>query len=156
MIGAVVWDFHATLADVTPVLHYLAQGNYDAFYEESLKCHPILPTVNAARQSANLGQSNLLFTGMPDRYRDGLQEWLDEHDVPMSYVAMRTPEDKFAKDYIIKRRMYAEAVNKGFYVIRAWDDSPAVLDLWARLGVETVEMPRLEIAQQVDNTRAAS
>jgi hypothetical protein len=72
---------------------------------------------------------------------------------------MRLLTDGWKKDFVIKYRMFLEVRELGLQVTRAWDDSPGVLDLWGRLGVPVVAMPRGVIPdndERVDNQSAAS
>lgn len=146
MIEAIIYDFHGTLVDVSELLPLLSAGDYDGFYEASLTCPPIGLTAHAARQSHRSGYANLLFTGMPDRYIDGLKKWLDIYDIHVDLVSMRSPEDGYTKDFIVKRKMYLQAVDLGYYVMRAWEDSPAVIELWKRQGIPVEEVPRYPAA----------
>lgn len=155
MIEAVIYDFHGTLADVREILPLVAEKKYDEFYEASLSCPPIESVVSAAQHSAQAGYSNLLLTGMPVRYREGLEEWLRRHGISVSLLMMRLPEDGFKKDFVVKRRMYVNLLDLGYYVVRAYEDSPAVIDLWKRQGVPVEEMPRLDLPLRVDNQIAA-
>lgn len=145
MVEAIIYDFHGTLVDVRDLLPLLSDGNYDGFYEASLSGEPIGLTAHAARQSHKSGYANLLFTGMPDRYAEGLKKWLTLYDVYMDVISMRKPEDGYAKDFVVKRQMYLQAVDLGYYVMRAWEDSPAVIDLWKRQGIPVEEVPRYPV-----------
>jgi hypothetical protein len=138
---AVIYDFHGTLANVSSIRHLLAARDYDGFYAGSLSCPPIESTVLAARWSHEAGYANLLLTGMPDRYASGLSRWLQENGVPIDLVFMRTREDGFKKDFIVKKRMYLDVVDRGYYVVRAWEDSPAVVDLWKLQGIPVDVVP---------------
>lgn len=157
MRQAVIYDFHGTLADVSGLRHLLAKRDYDGFYEGSLSCPVIESTVQAARRSHDAGYVNLLFTGMPDRYAVGLSKWLQENQVPIDLISMRTKEDGFKKDFVIKKRMYLDAVNLGYYVIRAWEDSPRVVDLWKSQGIPVDVVPGYDenlVIGQVDKSPA--
>jgi hypothetical protein len=159
MIEASIFDFHGTLVDVSPVLPLIAERDYDGFYAGSLSCLPILPTVREARYSREAGNVNLLLTGMPEKYRDGLTDWLTRYEVPVDYILMREPKDRFTKDFIVKRRMYEQLVDMGYYVVRAWEDSPGVIDLWKKLGIDVIEMPRIYLdgkSVRVDNVETVS
>lgn len=147
MIEAVIYDFHGTLADTRGILHLIRDRKYDEFYEASLSCPPIESVVLAAQHSAQAGYANLLLTGMPFRYYDGLQEWLRQHGVPTSLTLMRMPEDGYKKDFVVKQRMYSNLLDLGYYVVKAWEDSPAVIDLWKRQAVPVEEMPRILISE---------
>lgn len=154
-----MYDFHGTLADVTDALPLLRDGDYDGFYEGSLVSPAIESTVLSARHSHEAGYVNLLFTGMPDRYAEGLNQWLIRNNVPIDLIRMRTPEDKHMKDFIVKRRMYLEIVDLGYCVMRAWEDSPAVIDFWRRQAIPVVPVPRREeilVTRQVDNSPPSS
>lgn len=142
---ATIYDFHGTLADVSPILPLVEQKKYDEFYEASLSCTPIHPTVLAARQSRQDEHVNFLLTGMPRRYESGLKAWLKFHQVPIDHIYMREPSDGYKKDFLIKRRMYNDLVSRGYYVVRAWEDSPGVVDLWKSLGIDHVEVIPREI-----------
>lgn len=141
MRPAVIYDFHGTLADVSGIHHLLAVRDFDGFYKESLSCPPIESTALTAQQTHEAGYENLLFTGMPDRYADGLTEWLSRHGVPIDLIRMRTEEDGFKKSFVVKRRMYLEIVDLGYYVMRAWEDNPHDADLWHHQGVPVTLVP---------------
>lgn len=140
MVPANVFDFHGTLVDVTSIHHLLERRNYDGFYSGSLNCPPIPSTVAEARRSRDSGYTNLLFTGMSGGYHEGLRDWLSRHDVPIDYIAMRGEKDR-RKAFVIKREMYLKAVDDGYYITRAWDDDPSVIDLWNAMGVPAVLVP---------------
>jgi hypothetical protein len=156
MIEAVIYDFHGTLTDVREILPLVRARKYDEFYEASLSCPPIESVVLAAKHSAEAGYANLLLTGMPERHREGLEEWLRLHGVPVSLLMMRMPQDGYRKDFVIKARMYSELLDKGYYVMRAFEDSPAVSDLWRRQGIPVKEMPRHPLTFGVDKPIATS
>ena len=137
---AVIYDFHSTLTNVDEVLYLIKEKRYDEFYAASLLCPPNENVVAAARHSHESGYANLLFTGMPKEYCDGLVGWLDDQNVPMDIIRMR-PTGDFCKDFVLKERMYVE-LSQEYEVLHAWDDSPAVLDLWTSLGIPIVPMPR--------------
>lgn len=151
MIEAVIYDFHGTLADVREILPLVREKRYDEFYEASLHCPPNESVVLAARHSARAAYSNLLLTGMPSKYREGLEEWLQRNDVPVSLLLMRLPEYGYKKDFVVKAQMYSNLLDLGYYVVRAFEDSPAVIDLWKRQGIPVEEMPRVELPLEVDS-----
>lgn len=137
---AVLYDFHGTLADVTGIRSLLAERKYDEFYRRSLSCPPIENVVEAARKSHEDGYVNLLFTGMPENFFDGLSAWFAERRVPVDYIDMRKAGD-FRKDFIVKREMYFRATDTGYYVVRAWEDNPRVADLWSGQAIPVSLVP---------------
>ena len=155
MVEAYIYDFHGTLGDVREILPLIRDKKYDEFYEASLSVPPVSSVVDAARLSAKAGYANLLLTCMPERYREGLEEWLTLNGVPVSLLMMRMPEDGYKMDFIVKRRMYSSLLDRGYYVMRAFEDSPAVIDLWKKQGIPVVEMPRHHLVPEVDNPLTA-
>lgn len=156
MKRAVLYDFHGTLADVTAILPLVQARDYDGFYEQSLSCPPNRSVVLAAHQSHSAGYYNLLFTGMPVRYSSGLLNWLDTYDVHVDLLLMRTVEDGFRKDFVVKRRMYLEAVDQGYVIERAWEDSPEVIALLGQQGIPVVAIPRSELTRISDGVDTGS
>lgn len=156
MSEAVIYDFHGTLADVREVLPLAFSGRYDEFYEKSLSCPPYEFVVRAAQHSHQAGYANLLLTGMPSGYREGLMEWLCMNQVPVDLLLMRTPDDGYAKDFVVKDRMYRSLLALGYRVMHAWEDSPGVMDLWKRQGIPVRPMPCVSPIREVDSSSPAS
>lgn len=148
MKRSVLYDFHGTFADVRTVQHFLADNDFEGFYKASLGCPPIEMTVLGARHSHEAGYVNILFTGMTENHKEGLQGWLDRHAVPIDIIAMRPLLDR-RKDFVVKREMYLQAMGDGYQILRAWDDSPACLDLWRHQGIPVVRVPGyVEVTRQ--------
>ncbi len=139
-IPAVIYDFHGTLADVSSIRHHLTDRDYEGFYTNSLSCPPIQATVDAAKRTHAMGYVNMLFTGMPIEYTEGLNEWLIRHGIPVAHIDMRENGDR-RKDFIVKKEMYISAVKHGYYIVRAWEDTPCVVDLWESLGIPVHVVP---------------
>jgi hypothetical protein len=137
---AFLCDFHGTLVNVSSIRHYLKDRQYDRFYEESLSCPPIEETVEAVRRTHGDGLVNLLFTGMPERYVDGLNSWLARHDVPIDLIEMRVNGD-YRKDFIVKRDMYIRTTDNGYYVVGALEDNPRIVDLWRGYAIPVTVVP---------------
>jgi hypothetical protein len=154
MRQAVLYDFHGTLVNVSGIRHLLSIRNYDEFYEQSLDCPPIANTVVSAMQTHEAGFVNLLFTGMPDTYVEGLNRWLSLHRVPIDLIEMRKAGD-YRKDFIIKRDMYLRAIDNGYYVVRAWEDNPRVAELWERQAIPVSLVPGWDEELVVDGVDKA-
>ena len=41
----------------------------------------------------------------------------------------------YRKDVVVKKEILAQVVDDGYTVLEAWDDSPAVVDLWRDNGI---------------------
>lgn len=152
MKPAAVFDFHGTLVDVTSIHDMLAEGDFEGFYTASLECPPIADTVEAAHRSHRVEHSNLLLTGMTENHFDGLNTWLVRHSVPIDYIAMRRVGDR-RMSFVVKREMYHEVVNRGYYVVRAWEDNPRDVDFWNSQAIPVTVVPGWSvrtIVRQVD------
>jgi hypothetical protein len=57
------------------------------------------------------------------------------HDVPFDALYMRIVGD-FRKDVAIKTDILTQIVDDGFKVLEAWEDQPAVAELWRGHDVE--------------------
>lgn len=136
---AVIYDYHGTLADTSSIVHLIGQRKWDEFYTASLECPPNEEVVEAAHISHDLGRVNVLYTGMSDTYQKGLVDWLLQYRVPIDHLRMR-PHGDWRKDFILKASWYNEECER-FDFRHAWEDSPAVVDLWKGAGIPVTVIP---------------
>lgn len=136
---ATIYDFHGTFADTSPLLHLLEERRWDDFYTASLDCLPNERVIAAAYASHELGHANVLYTGMSETYREGLIDWLIRYSVPIDHIRMR-PKGDYRKDFILKASWYNEECER-FDFQHAWEDSPAVVDLWRGAEIPTTVVP---------------
>lgn len=138
---AVIYDLDGTLVDVRSIRHYVEgpKRDFGAFHKASKFCPPHEWVIGAARQSHEAGYANLIFTGRMEHHRALSTEWLKAWDVPFAALEMR-PEGDYRKDFIVKRDMY-RTYCRDYRIVRAYDDNPAIIDLWENLGVPVVPVP---------------
>ena len=137
MRDAVIFDLDGTLCDTTQIVHLIEGDDKDfaAFHAASADCPPNADVVAAARAQAEQGRAVLVVTSREFVWRDLSLDWLVAHDVPHDALHMRIVGD-YRKDVVVKAEILQQIVDDGFTVLEAWDDQPAVLDLWREHGID--------------------
>jgi hypothetical protein len=138
---AIIWDLDGTLADVSGIRHLITAptGGFDAFHRASEFVLPNEYVVRAAREAHDEGYTNLIFSGRFEKYRVLSTRWLEKNDVPYAHLEMR-PDGDYRKDFLVKRDMF-NAYAARYHITHAWDDRPAVIDLWNAIGLQVTVVP---------------
>lgn len=139
--SAVYFDVQGTLINVSGIRHLIdGPGSFDAFHRETFNCPPIDWVVQAARQAHTDGHAVLVGTGMNEFYRRPLSWYLADLGLHTDDLDMRRNGD-FRKDFIIKREMLRRWRLRGFNLVEAYDDNPAVIDMWEDEGIPCTVVP---------------
>lgn len=139
---AVIFDMDGSLCDVTSIRHHVIEKpkNFDAFHYGSSFCPPIeWVAEEARRQYFDHKRNVLIVTAREWRWSELTVNWLDTHSIPFTEMFMR-PTGDFRLDRIIKAELFAE-ISQHYDVVHAWDDNPAIIELWAELGVPHTVVP---------------
>ncbi|NUP47260.1 MAG: hypothetical protein HOW97_08090 [Catenulispora sp.] len=136
---AVIFDVDGTLCDVRGIRHLIAEKGFPAFHAASIDCPPHAHVVAAARIAAADGLAVLIVTGRAERWRRLTSMWLAIHDVPSTVLRMRADGD-YRKDYLVKREILRRLRGR-YRIVHAWDDNPAIVQLWAEEGIPTTVVP---------------
>lgn len=143
-MDAVIFDMDGTLADVSGIRHHLrkpkGQKDFDAFHRESIDCPANLEPWTSAVFLGALGVKILIVTARQAKWRYHTILWLHEQHIPYSELYMRTDGD-FRPDYEIKRDLLAQIRRDGYNPILAWDDNPAIVQLWTEEGIPCMIVP---------------
>ncbi|MGA8986852.1 hypothetical protein [Aeromicrobium sp.] len=136
MRDAAIFDMDGTLCDTSSIEHLITGEDKDfaAFHAASADCPPRPAIVEAARDEQARGRAILVVTSREFIWRDLTLDWLVSNRVPHDAVYLRIVGD-YRKDVQIKRDILAQISADGFAVRAAWDDKPAVLDLWRENGI---------------------
>lgn len=140
---AVIFDMDGTLANVTGIRHHLIphkhRKDFDTFHRESVNVPPHNHVVNAAQAAHLLGLDILVVTARKHMWRHQTAWWLAIHNVPSTALYMRGNDDN-RKDYEVKRDILAQ-IRKRHTVMHAWDDNPAIIQLWEEEGIPCTVVP---------------
>jgi uncharacterized HAD superfamily protein len=133
---AVIFDLDGTLCDTSDIVHLIEGDDKDfaAFHAASAGCPAHDDVVAAARAQAEQGRAVIVVTSREFVWRDVSLDWLVAHDVPYDALHMRIVGD-YRKDVVVKKEILQQIVDDGYTVLEAWDDKPAVLDLWRENGI---------------------
>jgi phosphoglycolate phosphatase-like HAD superfamily hydrolase len=138
---AVIFDCDGTLVDVTSIRHHVLTKpkNFDAFHYGSIFCPPIGWVVDELTSHFADGKRIIVVTARERRWHTLTQNWLDQHGVLHHELHMR-PTGDFRRDTFIKGEILA-VLRERYDVVHAYDDNPAVIDLWTGHGIPTTVVP---------------
>ena len=142
-VPAIVFDVDGTLVDVAQLAEqHLSKKPKDwaAFHNGSLHAAPHQWVVDAARDAYGQGYAVLVVTARMSDYSGVTAQWLDNQPVPRDRMYMRSSGD-YRPDWQVKADIVAQILADGFLITHAYDDNPAVLALWADIGVPTTVVP---------------
>lgn len=137
---AAIFDVDGTLCDVRGIRHLLdGPGSFHAFHRASVDCPPHPNVIEAARRERAAGRAVLIVTARQARYRNLTAMWLALHQVPSDAMWMRGDGD-FRPDFVVKREIL-RWIRALYRPVAAWDDNPAVVQLWREEGIPVTVVP---------------
>lgn len=140
---AVIFDMDGTLVDMRMLSdRYLSenQRNFHRFHGKSVDVPANDDVLQLAWECEEQGLDVVVVTARTSDYYEQTRTWLEKHDVPVRYLAMRGAQD-FRPDYEVKSDIYEEIVGRGWEVAFSVDDNPNVIRLWETLGLNVVRVP---------------
>lgn len=140
---AVIVDMDGTLCDVRKIRHLIhGPGGFDAFHRASIDCPPHHWVLEAVQEAHEEGKAILIVTGRSWRHRNVTAMWLALHNVPSDALWMRRNGD-MRKDFLVKRDILRR-IRQLYNPVHAYDDNPAILDLWEQENIPFTVVPGWE------------
>jgi hypothetical protein len=114
--------------------------NWDTFYkfENVISDIPNIPMVDLVKNYKKDGYKIVIFTGRPDAIRDSTEFWLKRYEIPYDSLHMRSSEDHYISDVILKRKMYETHIDDEVFC--AFDDMDSIIQLWVSMGIPTFKV----------------
>ena len=147
---AILFDMDGTLCNVSSIRHHLiptdpnykGYKDFNAFHEESVDCPAHDWVVEDFKTAQALGFKVIVVTARSERYRPQTSWWLSEQGLVPDEHFHRADKD-MRKDVEVKRDIL-ERIRKRYTVVRAYDDNPAIIELWESEGINTTIVPGWE------------
>lgn len=143
---AVIYDMDGTLANVTDIRFLVDKGDprfirrdFDLFHRMSEFSPPNDLVVDATKFSQYAGHKVLVVTARPARYAQLTADWLKRHGVPFNELHTRADKD-FRPDTLVKQDIL-NTLQEKFTIIHAYDDNPAVLQVWRDNNIPVTVVP---------------
>lgn len=152
-IEAIIFDVDGTLADNRHRQHLAPKGvsqgenaihkdgNWKAFFEAM---HLDVPNPAVAWLARHIwlkaGHVRLIIvTGRAERFREGTEAWLREHNIGYDVMHMRGNDD-YRSDEVIKKEIL-DRIRENHDVLFSVEDRAKVVQMWRDNGVPTFALP---------------
>ena len=141
---AVIVDVDGTLCDVSGIRHYVLRDptrpNFDRFHAASAFCPPIASTLAWVDAHRAAGRTIIIVTSRKRRWEHLTRTWLRKWEIDYDWLLMRADSDQ-RKDREVKASILRRVRAKGYEVVAASDDNPAIVALWRSEGIEVTVVP---------------
>lgn len=141
---AVIVDVDGTLCDVRGIRHYVLadqlRRNFDAFHKASALCPPIPETLDWVQGHRDAGNAIIIVTARKRQWEYLTRRWLRKWDICHDLLLMRADDDN-RHDDLVKADILSSLRGRGFRIVAAIDDNPAIVALWEREGIPVTVVP---------------
>jgi hypothetical protein len=149
---AVVVDMDGTIADASRREAKFLRGkkkNWLGFFKDMEKDPPIKDVLDRVMELSDT-HDIVILTGRPEKYRPQTESWLRKYKVPAVEVLMRHAGDT-RRDFESKSELMKDLIGRR-NVVLALDDRKPVVELYRKLGVNTVLIQSDRLNQVVNET----
>lgn len=140
---AVIFDVDGTLCDVSSIRHLIMSKskhrNFDHFHRASVFCPAHEHVLAALHQALADGHHALVVTARKDTWLDLTVNWLGHVGATFTEIHARRHDDD-RPDRIVKQEIL-HLIQQTYDVVHAWDDNPAVIQLWLDEGIPVTVVP---------------
>lgn len=144
---AALVDMDGTLANIMAVRHYVVIGDgrtekdFDAFHRASRDSPPNPQALEFCRRHHEAGDIIVVVTARMSRHYQLSKDWLDEYLLPVCPYdgPIMRPDGLLHTDRSVKLRIHRYLARQ-YNIVAACDDNPAILGLWADLGIPEIEI----------------
>lgn len=137
-----VFDMDGTLADVSGIRHFLP--NFHAFHSESVNVPAHDWVVDALHRAFAAGINVVIVTARSSKYMNHTVWWLLLNDIPFDQMYMRKATDN-RPDREVKEEIVKRMKHDGFNPVHAFDDNPAIVEMWQDMGVPVTIVPGFDM-----------
>ena len=143
---AILVDIDGTISDPSHRLHLVRETDkkdWDKFFELDKFDKPIKEPIDFLNKVLNEHMLQDIFvfvvTARPKRTRLSTKKWLEDHGIFADSIYMRDDND-YRIDYLVKEDMLKQIKMIEITPILALEDRPAIVDLYRRNGIETIQI----------------
>lgn len=143
---AIIFDMDGTLVDVSEIRYLVERSDprfirreFDLFHRmsEFMPAHNLV--LDAVKWARFNGYAIMIVTARTYKYEGVTRAWLGRHKVSFTHLYMRGDDD-FRPDGEVKQDIL-NIIRERYDVVHAYDDNPAVVEVWRRNGIETTVVP---------------
>ena len=134
---AFIFDIDGTLANNEHRLHYILEQkpkDYQRFYDESSEDTVFENVALLCRLINDAGYPIIMLTGRSEEYRQLCIDWFKKHNIPFTWLFMRTTGD-FRTDETIKEEIFKNKIEPHWNIKGVFEDRNRCVEMWRRLGV---------------------
>lgn len=135
---AVLLDLDGTAVQTDHIMKYGygPEQDLDTYHSLAQYCEPNMDIILIMMEWRAAGVPVIVSTARSQRYRGVTDQWLQLYFPDYEDMFMRGNDDERA-DYLVKQDLLYEIQAKGYYILKAYDDNPTVLDMYNRNSIAT-------------------
>jgi len=132
----VVFDLDGTIALIDHRLHYIKRDDpdWEAFHMACVDDVPNEAVITALQAMAQSGHVIMIMTGRSEIAMNLTQDWLEDNNALYDNLIMRSHDDFFTPDHILKKQ-WIEARQIKDQIVCAYDDRDKVVSMWRNEGI---------------------
>ena len=135
----VIVDVDGTLAEFNPndVQDWVlgAKKDWVPFLEFMADARPIAEIKRLVEILKTSGQTIIICSGRPDKYKGYTVAWLEKNNIPFDAVYLRAESDDLIADEVVKQKLLDQMHEDGLKPWLVLDDRSDVVNFWREAGL---------------------